>query len=358
MNTKDLAERNLIYKVRAGSHAYGTSLPTSDVDFAGIFIPPVEYFLGLESFDLLSEQAEEDKSYYSLRKYAHLALANNPNVLEMLFIDERDICLSTPAAHQLRTNRHLFLSQRCQKTFVGYAKAQLSRIRVHTRWLSQELHDMAILEPLYNAGKITKDWVAWRFGENMLKRLGVEDPSIYSRSGVSNSNEAGILELFKSSNIILPDKDDSRFNIVSEGTCHGFHNIMFQKHLYDEAKKKRDQYVTWMAERNPVRHATEIQFGYDTKHAMHLVRLLRMGYEILTTGDLLVRRPDAAELLDIRAGKWTYEEVTKYADEMVEKIDKLGPSGCKVPATPDFSEVNRLVIRITQEHLAGHGDHT
>src|SRR5271170_3216483 len=171
MNTKDLAEGNLIYKVRCGSHAYGTALPTSDVDFAGIFIPPIEYYYGLQSFDLLSEQAEEDRSYYSLRKYAHLAVANNPNVLELLFVDLADVCHTSPAAELLRENRHLFLSQRCQKTFVGYAKAQLSRIRTHTKWLSQELADMALLQPLVIQGKVTREWVAWRFGDNMLKRV-------------------------------------------------------------------------------------------------------------------------------------------------------------------------------------------
>jgi predicted nucleotidyltransferase len=358
MNTKDLAERNLIYKVRTGSHAYRTALPSSDVDYAGIFIPPIEYYFGLQAFDLLCEQAEEDKSYYSLRKYANLALANNPNVLELLFTDQQSICLSTPASDELRRHRHSFLSQRCQKTFVGYAKAQLHRIRTHTKWLAQELHDLAILEPLYNEGKVTKDWIAWRFGENMLKRLGVQDTSMYSRSGVSNPDSNGVLELFKHSNIILPDKEDDRF-LVDSKLSTGLQIKTFQKHLYDEAKKKRDQYVTWMAERNPARHETELKFGYDTKHAMHLIRLLRMGYEVLTLGDLIVARPDAAELLEIRAGQWSYEEVIQYADDMVSKIDSIPEEQMAVPVTPDTNRISKTIIDITQQYLSGyHEDHT
>ena len=49
---------------------------------------------------------------------------------------------------------------------------------------------------------------------------------------------------------------------------------------------------------------------------MHLVRLLRMGKEALEEGVLKVKRPDAEELLAIRAGSWTYEECVKYAEEM------------------------------------------
>lgn len=350
--TAQLAESRLIYKVRSGSHAYGTSLPTSDVDYAGIFIPPIESYFGLHAFDLLSEQSDDDRSYYSLRKYAALAVANNPNVLELLFVDDRDVILSTPAAELLREQRSTFLSQRCQKTFVGYAKAQLHRIRTHTKWLAQELADMAILEPLVRDHKVTRAWVAWRFGENMLARIETGWRTLIQWNP-GNMEEQSVLELFKGSGIICPNPEDGRF---LKELAPGKH--LFQKHLYDEAKKKRDQYVTWMAERNPVRHETELKFGYDTKHAMHLVRLLRAGYEILTTGNLTVYRPDAAELLDIRAGKWTYEEVTKYADEMVAKIDSIPTSSFAVPVTPDVKKIDKLIVDITQKHLMGHGDHT
>lgn len=372
---RSLAEDNLIYKVRCGSHAYGTSLPTSDEDFSGIFIPPVEYFFGLQAFDLLSEQSEDDRSYYSLRKYANLAVANNPNVLELLFVDDSDVLVCSPVAYELRAKRHLFLSQRCQKTFVGYAKAQLHRIRTHTKWLSQELQDMKILWPYVANSHVNRGWVAWRFGANMVKRVYQafdEEAKFYINNNLpmqllriardhfdhecSEAYEPQLLEAFRGSSIICPEQDDDRFMKDDVIRINKTPVKIFQKHLYDEAKKKRDQYVTWMAERNPVRHETELQFGYDTKHAMHLVRLLRAGYEILTTGDLHVRRPDAAELLDIRAGKWTYEQVTGCADEMVAKIDSMGTEGGRhfaVPTTPDINAINALVIRITREHLAG-----
>jgi len=44
----------------------------------------------------------------------------------------------------------------------------------------------------------------------------------------------------------------------------------------------------------------EAKFGFDTKHAMHLIRLLRMAREILETGVVHVKRPDAEELSAIR----------------------------------------------------------
>lgn len=368
-----IAEANLIYKVKSGSHAYGTNLATSDDDFSGIFIPPVEYYFGLQSFDMLSDQSEDDHNYYSLRKYATLAVANNPNVLEVLFTDPSDVLLATVAGQALHQSRHLFLSQKCKQTFIGYAKAQLFRIKRHTTWIAQELQDMGKLWVLVKGCQVTRQWVAWRFGENMVTRVENQFKSdekfneeyigqashllsvaknfwVYGTMGKTQDDNA--VEHFKDSALACPAQNDPKF---FRETPNG---KVYMKHLYDEAKKKRDQYVTWMAERNPDRHKNELEFGYDTKHAMHLVRLLRAGYEVLTTGDLHVRRSDAAELLDIRAGRWSYDQVIEHADEMVEQINLLPSSACKVPEVPPVREIDNLIVRITRAHLAGHGEHT
>jgi predicted nucleotidyltransferase len=70
------------------------------------------------------------------------------------------------------------------------------------------------------------------------------------------------------------------------------------------------------AGRNEKRALLEAQFGYDTKHAMHLIRLLRMGIEILRDHTVVVRRPDAEELLDIRNGKFTLEQIIEMAADL------------------------------------------
>jgi hypothetical protein len=58
----------------------------------------------------------------------------------------------------------------------------------------------------------------------------------------------------------------------------------------------------------------------NSKHASHLVRLMRMGYEILTSGKVIVKRPDAEELLAIKNGAWSFEQVMEYKDMMDNKL--------------------------------------
>ncbi len=346
----------LLYKTRVGSHAYGMNTPTSDEDFAGIFIPNLDFFFGLKALDQQIEQTvERDTTLYSLRKYANLAIANNPNVMELMFVDDSDIIHFDPVMQELRRIRERFLSQKCAKTYVGYAQAQLHRIRSHQKWIAQELAVMEILLPLAQDGEISREWVAWRFGQNMVTRLETpkvgEQIIVHPYWNTGGPHDGGgmdkYLEQLKDFGIVCPTEDDPQF-----WKEHHTKGLSYQKHLYDMAKKQRDQYVTWMAERNPVRHEMEVKFGYDTKHGAHLVRLLRTGYEILTEGVCRVRRPDADELLAIRQGAWTYEQITTYADEMIAKVDGLTDEQMVVPKLPDYELINATIIRMTQEVLA------
>lgn len=58
------------------------------------------------------------------------------------------------------------------------------------------------------------------------------------------------------------------------------------------------------------------KYGYDTKNAAHLIRLMRMAKEALETGVMNVRRPDAAEIIEIKQGKWTLRQVIEESDRL------------------------------------------
>ena len=67
----------------------------------------------------------------------------------------------------------------------------------------------------------------------------------------------------------------------------------------------------------------KISLHGNCKHAMHLVRLLRMAEEALTGHGIIVKRPDAKELLDIRAGAWEYDDLVKWAEDKDRYIQKV-----------------------------------
>lgn len=84
------------------------------------------------------------------------------------------------------------------------------------------------------------------------------------------------------------------------------------------------------------------------KRAYHVVRLLRMCREVLTTGELLVRRPDAEELLAIRAGAWTRAQVAAF---FAEQDDALAALPTVLPREVDRKALDALCVEMVREAI-------
>ncbi len=88
----------------------------------------------------------------------------------------------------------------------------------------------------------------------------------------------------------------------------------------------------------------QVGFHGNTKHAMHLVRLLRMGIEALRDEEIVVRRPDAAELLEIRNGSMTYDEIVEYAEAMDKEVREVWYKKTKLRKKPDIKLAANLLM--------------
>lgn len=97
------------------------------------------------------------------------------------------------------------------------------------------------------------------------------------------------------------------------------------------------------------------KFGYDCKNAAHLIRLLRMGVEFLKDGELYVLRQDATQLLEIKRGEWTLEQVKAEADRWF-KLSEQAYLDSKLPAGPDYDAINRLAVDIVRAVFSERGE--
>ena len=135
------------------------------------------------------------------------------------------------------------------------------------------------------------------------------------------------------------------------GYSTNFIELLDIERRYTSKMREWNQYQEWLRTRNAARAELEAANGYDTKHGMHLVRLMRMCREILETGRVLVRRPDAEELLEIRAGAWTYERLIEWAEVQDRELTELGKLS-KLPKSPDRVALDALCVEMVSEHLA------
>lgn len=299
----------LIYETVHGSQAYGLARAGSDLDLKGVCVGPPDWYFGFRGGP---EQIElsPDHVIYELRKFMRLAAASNPTLLETLFTREQHHRHVSAAGERLLAARDQFLSRRAGTSFSGYALSQLKRIRSHRRWL---------LDPPKAAPERAD--------------FGLPDARLLPRD---QQHAAELLE--------------ERGQLDSAARGPDFIEAVRRERRYTAALRSWQQYRAWQRQRNPARAALEAEFGYDTKHAQHLVRLLRMGLEILRTGVVQVERADRDELLAIRAGSWSYDALLAHAEALQAELpDALAAS--QLPESPDLDALDSLCVQIVEEVL-------
>jgi predicted nucleotidyltransferase len=136
-NLKWLEERTILL-APTGSYAYGTNTETSDKDYKGVCIPPIEYYLGLDSFNEYNNSGgknfrntkdDVDVTIIHINKFVKDAMQGVPNNIELLFLRPEDYLKVTPLGQILIDNRHLFLSKHMEKKFSGYAYSQIQKLK-------------------------------------------------------------------------------------------------------------------------------------------------------------------------------------------------------------------------------------
>ena len=168
--------RNKIVTHYAGSHAYGTNTPTSDVDIRGIFcadkIQIVTPFFPIRE---VTVEDQEDSKLFEVRNYLKLYLDANPNILETLWVPDDKIIETTQEYELLKQHRQSLLSSKVAFTYSGYAVAQMKRLVNHHKhqssmWILLELAT-AVKHALDN-NDIDINWVFTRYGTDFLGFCG------------------------------------------------------------------------------------------------------------------------------------------------------------------------------------------
>lgn len=351
VNLKWLHE-NTIYLTKYGSHAYGTNTPESDLDIRGITIPPKEYYLGvLSTFEQYQSNSPYDLCIFDLRKFIKLALDFNPNAVEILFTEQEDHIYEKKPINKLFKNKEKFISKKAKHTLSGYARAQLKRIETHRKYIlnppikKPERTDFGLpanntLIPHHQLleidAAINKKISEWQIDTtNLPNDIAIQ---------IKNAMRDILFEL--KINTEEYDLYAAKYLGLNDNLLEAFK----KERQYKNAKREWDNYNEWKAKRNPKRYVIEEKYHYDTKHASHLVRLFRSCRELLETGEFKVKRHDAAELLEIKNGAWTYEKLIEFADTEEAYLNELYKKS-NIPNEPDRKFINELCIEMIEEMI-------
>lgn len=310
---------NIIFLTLGGSHAYGTSIATSDIDIRGCALNSKSDLIGMSSFEQIID-VKTDTVIYSFNKLIKLLIDCNPNTIEILGCKPEHYFLITPIGQELLNNRKLFLSKRAINSFSGYASQQLHRLQ---NLLSQDNYtknenEHHIMISIMSAMKKFKD------------RYSEFEKGFINLSIGKSSNEELETEIFVDVNLKHYPLRDYK-NILSD-----MNNIIKDYAKINKRNNKKDDL-------------------HLNKHAMHLIRLYLMCLDILEKEEINTYRENDLDLLmSIRNGKYQKADGTFYSEffDLVSDLEnrvEYAKNNTNLPNKPDCKKIEDFIISVNEK---------
>ncbi|WEK33899.1 MAG: nucleotidyltransferase domain-containing protein [Candidatus Pseudobacter hemicellulosilyticus] len=335
----------LILETIAGSRAYGLATASSDTDIRGVFVLPKAQFYGLDYTPQVANDSN-DIVYYELKRFIELLVRNNPNIMELLATPEDCILYKHPVMDLV--DPALFLSKLCEQSFANYAYTQIKK----AYGLEKK-----IMQPMEAERKSVLDFCYVYLGKSTIPLAAFLQMQGYRQEEMGLAAVAHLRDcynLFHST--VHPCSGVVRKDAANEVCLSSIPPgeipvglLYFNKDGYSVYCKKYKEYWDWVASRNEVRYQSTMHHGkkYDAKNMMHVFRLLLMAKEIATEGRINVRRYDRDFLLDIREGKFEYEDLVAQATTLKNDLAQYYAKS-SLPEQPDLLLAERLLLHMRE----------
>lgn len=370
-----------LYLVIRGSHAYGTNIETSDTDYSGIFIQSMDDILGNKYVEQINDD-KNDTVIYEIRRFLELLGTNNPTVLELLNTPEDCVIYKDPIFDLILNDREKFITKICAKSLGGYAKQQIAKAKGQNKkqnWEKDKVTRKDVLDFVYVIeGEKSIPWKVWnedfQYEEKFIGVVNVPNArDIYAvyfdkvardmfsenepedrrnlliklRKELGQPMGFGYKGLVKSGEgLNVAESNQLRLSSIPKGETP-ICNITYNKDGYTQHCNDYKSYQTWLEQRNESRWVDVQSHGQkiDGKNMMHCMRLIQMSREIAEGKGIVVRRPNAEELISIRRGEVDLQTLIDKVEKEIVEIDKLFEKS-NLPNSVDSSIITDLIVKI------------
>lgn len=372
-----------LYLVIRGSHAYGTNVETSDTDYSGVFIQSMNDILGNKYTEQINDDTN-DTVIYEIRRFLELLGSNNPTVLELLNTPEDCIIYKDPVFDLILNDKEKFITKICAKSFGGYAKQQISKAKGQNKkqnWEKDKVTRKEVLDFVYVIeGEKSIPWKVWNNDRYEEKFIGVvnvpnardiyavyfdKDAFCMFSESVSESTRKTLINIRKESGQYmgfgykglvktgegLNSAESNQLRLSSipkdeEPICV----ITYNKDGYTQHCNDYKSYQTWLEQRNESRWVDVKSHGQkiDGKNMLHCKRLMEMAKEIAKGEGIIVRRPNAKDLIAIRKGEVDLQTLIDSVEKEIIEVDKLFDNS-ELPDSIDIEFINNLIVKIRKQ---------
>lgn len=346
MTIEDLRSHKLIIlECLSGSKAYGLDTPTSDTDIKGVFVLSKKDFYGLNYIPQVSNPSN-DIVFYELGRFVELLAVNNPNILELLASPAETVIHKNPFLDVLKPE--MILSKLCKDTFGKFALSQIKKAKGLNKKIVNPIakERKSVLDFCYvnvgNGSMSVNKWLSQKGWEQEDCGL-VNIPNMRYVFGLYHGREQGYRGIIQSQVSNSVSLSSIPKNQLQQALLY------FNKDGYSSYCKEYREYWDWVSKRNESRYQNTEQHGknYDAKNMMHVFRLLQMAIEIGREGKIQVRRPDRDFLLEIKSGKYAYEDLLIMAKEKQEEMEDAFAQS-DLPDRPDVERIEELLVELRE----------
>ncbi|MEQ4907240.1 DNA polymerase beta superfamily protein [Proteus vulgaris] len=329
----------LLFESIAGSRSHNLATETSDIDIKGVFYLPKDLFYGLEYTPQVSNETN-DIVYYELGRFVELLCVSNPNILELLNSPEHMVIYRHPLMSLIKPE--WFLSKTCVQTFVHYAQGQIKKAQGLNKKIvnpvDKKLKNILDFCYVIEDGKTIQvnSWLDNRHWKQeyigLAKLAHAQD--LYAMYYDEISLFQGIMKKETANDVLLS-------SIPKKAKVQGY--LSFNKEGYSAYRKQYHDYWLWVERRNNARYQQNIDHGrsYDSKNMMHTFRLLYVALGIAQENKVKVWCDNRDDLLAIKAGKFSYDELLERSERLIKDIKKA----FQLSALPD--EINHSIVKNT-----------
>lgn len=317
-----------IYRIKFGSRLYGTSTPTSDIDYMSIFIPDARSILLQRAKGAVNDQrpkrdgeknaaGEVEEGRFSLQRYLSLLAEGQTVALDMLFAPSWAWMMEpSPIWVEIVDNRHRLLTKR-SRAFIGYAMRQASKYGVRGSRVA-----------------------ASRLARDLLDR------------GISDHGASDKLEVMARA-IEVAVGAEQHMAIVPQTKANGgvvMHwEVCGRKMPYTSSiKNARDIMQRLVDEYGQRALQAESNQGVDWKALSHAVRVGCEALELLRFGRITFPLPNAEHILAIKLGEFDYRTVADEIEALLPEIEHAAEESA-LPDDPDLEWVDDFVARVYRD---------
>lgn len=329
---QDRTHQILIRSIHHGSMLYGTQTPSSDVDARSIVLPSADDILlqgdlrgsrRSSTKDAGATRAntsdDVDSTTMTIGKYLDTLVEGDPSAVDVLFAPQwANIHEPHPIWETVDRGRRHLVSKAMLPRMLSYCRKRVGRY--------------GMLGSAYNTKKVFLDWLE-------SQEWPPRDQSIRLRTVIRKSHDSwrirsypGIsLEQYESQRA-FGRSDEIRLTVA--GKIYDGSDFIID--VLESAEKRVKEHG------QPVAAPVPGQDLVEWKILAHAVRTAQQAVELLETGALTFPRDNAAELVEIRMGQWTYASVENALVSTIAEAERL-LNTTSLPAGPNQVWIDDLL---------------